>query len=115
MAADSLLCRQHKEIAERDASASALYSLAELPRRPWMPRKNGKHISRFTCIRWALHGKRGIKLRTTMVGGLRCTCDDWAWDFFERLNGDEATTGMRRRQAKDHNLAEAELTAEGIC
>jgi hypothetical protein len=79
-------------------------------------KKNGKHISRFTCIRWALHGKRGLKLRTTMIGGLRCTCDEWAFEFFERLAGAQPGPHItRRRQARDHELAETELAAEGIC
>ena len=93
-----------------------LYPLTDLPDRPWMPRKRGRKVNRFTVIRWALHGKRGLRLRTVMCGGLRCTCDAWAWEFFERLSGG-AGPGQPmspRRQARDHELAEAELAREGI-
>ena len=129
MAADRLLRRQHgpvvvpnqsggNESSARDARPvvpGELYPLTDLPSRPWMPKKNGKKVSRFTCIRWALRGKRGLKLRTIMVGGLRVTCDAWVWAFFESLDGSAPATAMNpRRQTKDHELAEAELTAEGI-
>jgi hypothetical protein len=94
-----------------------LYPLFALPTRKWMPRKKkGKTLSRFTALRWALHGRRGVKLRTIMVGGIRCTCDAWAMQFFERLtsgdNGGKPLTGGR--QSKDHEAAERELAAAGV-
>lgn len=115
MAAEILPLRRHDGVIRPNVPPGDLYPLTELPGRPWMPKKNGKRVNKFTCVRWALHGKRGFKLRTTMVGGLRCTCDAWAWDFFEKLNGtDPATAESSPRLAKDHEAAEAELAAEGI-
>ena len=96
-----------------------LFPLIELPNRPWMPRRprnggTGK-VNRFTCVRWALHGKGGTRLRTIMVGGVRCTCDTWAWEFFEALT--RAKSGAQaagHAPAGDFKHAEAELAAEGF-
>jgi hypothetical protein len=89
-----------------------LYALSELSKRDWMPRRNGKPISKFTILRWALHGKRGIKLRTLMVGGIRCCCDAWAMNFFHCL-----TDPQRNSNApgpRDYEQAMRELKAAGV-
>lgn len=94
-----------------------LYPLMDLPRRLWMPRRDGKLISRCTVIRWALSGKGGRRLETLMVGGTRCTCDRWAWQFFRSLTDpvDDIPRRMTQSQrAKDHARAEAELERAGI-
>ena len=93
-----------------------LYPLFELPKQKWMPRKNGKTLSRFTVLRWALHGRRGVKLRSIMVGGIRCTCDTWTMEFFERLTSGISRSGSvnGNRQGKDYEAAERELAAAGI-
>ena len=93
-----------------------LYPLFELPKRKWMPRKKGKTLSRFTVLRWALHGRSGVKLQTIMVGGSRCTCDAWAVEFFERLTrgGSRTKAFNDNRRNHDHEAAERELSAAGI-
>jgi hypothetical protein len=47
-----------------------------------------------------------------MVGGVRCTCDAWAMQFFEALAGNGPTPA--RVDSRDHQEAEAELAAEGF-
>jgi hypothetical protein len=94
-----------------------LYPLTELPRREWMPRKNGKPINPYTVIRWALKGKAGRRLQTLMVGGIRCCCDPWAMAFFQALtdnNNADTKPLSDTRRLKDHRDAEAELSAAGI-
>jgi hypothetical protein len=91
-----------------------LFSINDLPRRKWMPRRRrGKTLSKFTILRWCLHGRGGIRLRSVMVGGLRCTTDRWAQEFFQRLADPEASA-EKKPDPKDHERAVAELTAAGI-
>jgi hypothetical protein len=54
------------------------------------PGRGGKHVHKNTVIRWALSGVRGVKLRTTRVGGRRFTCQQWASEFLAALNGEKA-------------------------
>ena len=98
----------HAEIPDQ------LYPLTELPGRAWMPRKNGKTLSRFTVIRWAIHGTKGRRLKTIMVGGQRCCCDAWAMSFFEALAGNEQSKTASHAGSRDHEDAEAELAREGF-
>lgn len=96
------------------AMIEGLYPLMQLPARPWMPRKKkGKKVSRFTVLRWALHGRNGIRLRTVMVGGLRCTTDSWAHEFFQRL-ADPESPPAKRSGPRDHERAVRELELAGI-
>ena len=104
---------------EAAAVTHELYPLSDLPARAWMPRRQGRNgrkpVNKFTCIRWALHGKGGVKLRTIMVGGIRCTCDAWAWEFFETLTrGKESASGSCTVLPADHKAAEAELDRGGF-
>jgi hypothetical protein len=48
-------------------------------------RENDGPITAWAVRRWAVVGLRGIKLRTTMVGGCRCTTKRWLLAFFDRL------------------------------
>ena len=51
-----------------------------------MPRNmRGKTIHITTLIRWALHGVRGVRLKTVKVGRRRCTTRAWLLEFFEQL------------------------------
>jgi hypothetical protein len=90
-----------------------LFPITDLPHRGWMPRKKrGKTLSKFTILRWCLHGRGGIRMRSVMVGGLRCTTDLWAQQFFTRLSdtaGEQKVPGPH-----DHDRAMAELSAAGI-
>jgi hypothetical protein len=42
-----------------------------------------------TLRRWALHGVRGVRLRSWLVGGRRHTSDEAIEEFLDRLNGVE--------------------------
>jgi hypothetical protein len=42
-----------------------------------------------TLRRWALHGVRGVRLRSWLVGGRRHTSDEAIGEFLDRLNGVE--------------------------
>jgi hypothetical protein len=53
---------------------------AELPRR-----RNGKKTNVATIYRWSNAGCRGVILQTIQMGATRCTTQEWAREFFERL------------------------------
>jgi hypothetical protein len=44
------------------------------------------HPSMTTLRRWALHGVRGVRLHTWLVGGRRHTSDEAIEEFLARLN-----------------------------
>jgi hypothetical protein len=90
-----------------------LFPLPQLPAREWMPRKGGRPLSYFTCLRWAINGKGGVKLKTLMVGGQRCTCDSWAMMFFEALTNGNVEPA-KKPSPHDHDQALRELEAAGI-
>lgn len=101
--------------------AGTLFPLTELPDRPWMLRRaragRPNKLNKSTCVRWAVRGKRGLRLKTILVGGIRCTCDAWAWDFFNGLTRAKDGTGCatpRTMRGDDHAIADAELQAEGF-
>jgi hypothetical protein len=108
-------CVQHSDECDL---GQQLFPLTELPRRSWMPRKDAKPISKRTVIRWALCGRNGRKLRTTMVGGMRCTCDHWARLFFEYLATFDDPTLLPHRsptmREKQIERAVRELEAYGL-
>ena len=102
-----------------DDELPPLYPLAELPRRPWMPRPAGKPIGLATVYRWTTAGAKGRPpLRTVQIGGRRCTADVWARRFFESLSEPTDTAGRDSRTpsaaARARRRAEAELAAAGI-
>jgi Protein of unknown function (DUF1580) len=69
-----------------------LFPLRDLARMHFLPgRIPGKRISTKTVFRWALKGLRGgsVLLRTTLVGGLRCTCAEWVDEFLAAYNTDQ--------------------------
>jgi hypothetical protein len=82
-----------------------------------MPKSKGKPISRFTVLRWALHGRKGLKLKTLVIGKTRCTTDAWAMAFFNALtNVPSSTSGQMtdRQRGRDHADADGELTRAGF-
>lgn len=114
MRARKLLGRRPPAVDERhDTGPVQLYPISELPHRPFMPRKKGKPINKFTALRWALHEKRGVRLRSVMIGGVRCTCDQWACEFFENLSRNKGGTKAIVPRS-DHLRAKAELTVAGL-
>ena len=72
-------------------------------------RKPGKGVSEGTVWRWCMRGIRnGIRLRSAMVGGHRCTTRQWLREFIEALNQSQSgttdpqprTPGQRRRASE---------------
>jgi hypothetical protein len=49
-------------------------------------RRQGKSIYVNTVWRWCVKGIKGIKLKSKMVGGQRCTTRRWLREFFEELS-----------------------------
>lgn len=50
-------------------------------------RKEGERVSVGTVWRWCLRGLRnGIKLKSVLIGGQRCTTRQWLQDFIEAIN-----------------------------
>jgi hypothetical protein len=93
-----------------------LYPLAELPKRHWMMRRNGKPLNKWTVLRWAIHGRRGRKLRTLMIGGTRCTCDVWAMQFFEYLTAatDPAPVAAPTPLRRERQIAKVDRQLEAL-
>ncbi len=74
----------------------------------------GKRLSLATLHRWRLHGVRGTKLETCLVGGLRYTSRQSIQRFVANQNATESpapsfTPSQRQKQAEVANrlLAEA--------
>lgn len=76
----------------------------------------GKRLSLATLHRWRLHGVRGVRLETILIGGLRYTSSEAITRFIAAQNADESPTppvspAQRTRQAK---AAQSELAKAGI-
>ncbi len=56
-------------------------------------RDNGKRVYVNTLWRWCSKGLKGVRLKSTMAGGHRCTTRRWLTEFFEALNGLTAAGG----------------------
>ena len=68
----------------------------------------GKRLSLATLHRWRMHGVRGTRLETCLVGGLRYVSRQSIIRFIERQNRDESpapsiTASQRRTQAEAAN------------
>lgn len=72
------------------------------------------HIS--TLIRWSLHGVKGIKLETVLVGGRRFTSVEAIHRFLTRLNepGSVSSTTLAKKRQREITRVDSELDAEGI-
>lgn len=85
-----------------DTESETLVKLidAKIPGRP--------HVS--TRWRWALHGVRGQRLESVVVGGVRYTSHEAVRRFLQRLNQPGAVPEPPNRAAE---RASAELAARG--
>ncbi|MCA9265238.1 MAG: DUF1580 domain-containing protein [Planctomycetales bacterium] len=88
-----------------DPTTENLISIGRASRTPPLD----QHVS--TTWRWALHGLRGHKLETIMVGGRRKTSVEAISRFLVRINGDTAPPAAASRA---HEAAEREADALGI-
>ncbi len=106
-----------------DASFGAFIRVKDLPTVAELPgRLPGKKISKSTVFRWISKGVRGgIRLRTILVGGLRCTTLVWLREFLDALNGQEEVflkppdrrpPGKRQRSSCDARQQRDKLWAE---
>jgi len=95
-----------------DPKNTDLIPLGDVPQQRQLPgRRSGKRVGKGTLYRWSMKGLRGgsIKLRTTLVGGLRCTTLLWLEEFLKSLNSDEPTAAAPppRSQGKRSRAAAA--------
>lgn len=77
---------------------------------------DGRRKSLATLHRWRLHGVRGVRLETVLIGGLRYTSREAIDRFIAAQNADETpapvtTPAQRRRQA---DAAQAALQEVGL-
>ena len=98
-----------------DLLSEQVVTLCEAAKRLPRLRKNRPvHVS--TLWRWALRGLRGVRLETTMIGGVRVTSTEALQRFFARLasnNGAEQGTPGERRFSELQRI-ETELDKAGI-
>ena len=72
-------------------------TLAEAARHPMLPsRPGGKAYHTETIRRWALYGRRGRKLKSAMVGGIRCTTVNWLYEFITSETPENRSTPYPR-------------------
>lgn len=95
-----------------DAETETLIPFAEA--RTAFP--GGKRLSLATLHRWRLHGVRGTRLETCLIGGMRYTSREAIARFIARQNASEAPTpsitpAQRQRQAE---AAQRELARSGV-
>ena len=89
--------------------------LIDVPELHWLPTS-----SRATVRGWAYKGVRGIKLRTTMLGGVRYTTALWLREFFAALNaspspgGEDPPARTPSARLRDRERAKRELSDAGI-
>lgn len=99
-----------------DVEAEDLIPLDELPRQPWMPRKNGKVVSARQIRRWREPGIKGARLEAVKVGRYFATTKRTVLVFWERLampaSAARAPTPSQQRRAQAH--AKAILHKHGI-
>ena len=69
-----------------DTDAETLISLSEA--RTAFP--GGKRLSLATLHRWRLHGVRGVRLETILIGGLRYVSRESIARFIAAQNADES-------------------------
>lgn len=78
---------------------------------PGNPHKNSIH-------RWTGRGRNGVKLRSVIINGVRCTKREWVNEFFaaSELNGPDATPKPPKRKsaAKRASRARKRLAKAGI-
>lgn len=82
-----------------------VFSLAKATKRV----ANHPHLS--TLWRWATKGCRGIRLKTTLIGGQRYTTDEYLEQFFAAINAksDGEPIPLRSSTARERAIQEAEL------
>ena len=78
-----------------------------------IPGRAGKGISRSTIWRWALTGRRGLKLESVLLSD-RYTSIEAIQRFVAKLNGLPTAAVQADRNAREAKRVEAILAAEGL-
>jgi hypothetical protein len=96
---------------------AAYIPLPDVPALPFMPRRHGhKKLDARSIRRWASRGFNGLKLRTELVGGFRCTTVDWLREFIERRSAGDVPAGKPtvNQRHRQHEQATAFLASIGV-
>ena len=87
------------------------------------PGRQGRKASVSTLWRWTMHGRKGIRLETIVIGGTRMTSAQALQRFFDRLTKvaepQDATSpaisaATSRQREREIEAAEQRLAAAGI-
>ena len=68
-----------------------------------------------TLTRWSQRGCRGVRLRTYLVGGIRCTTAEDLQIFVDQVTAAANQPHLDHPQAKPHRVTPLDPTASGIC
>ncbi len=81
------------------------------------PRRANSRLHVRTVFRWALSGVRGVRLRTTLVGGQRCTTLADLHAFFAAVDAARQSAPVRppvARPAPTRSAVESDLDRLGL-
>lgn len=102
---------------------SPLIPFREVPRLPWMRRREGKLLNQSTLWRWRQKGIKHpvtgerVKLRALRVGGICCTTQTWLLEFWETLSSNQPlphVVSRSRVRLREMEAAERELSSRGM-
>jgi hypothetical protein len=80
-----------------------------------LPRIRGNRpVAANTVRRWALTGRRGVKLETIEIGGVTCSSKEALCRFFHRLTDLDQPAPQPIRDAKNHERVEQQLKRFGL-
>jgi hypothetical protein len=80
-----------------------------------LPRtRNNRPVHANTLRRWALAGRRGVKLETIVVGSVTCTSKQALARFFERLTNLEQPDPPPVRESRRQDRVEELLNRFGL-
>lgn len=99
-----------------DEPVGDFISLNHARRLPWLT-IDGNQLSLPTMYRMAHQGRRGVKLRTTFLGGKLVTREAWVREYVVAQTGAKSPTADDRtpsRRARQMRRAEQELQEAGI-
>jgi hypothetical protein len=78
--------------------------------------RNGRRPDVSTLWRWAMRGRRGVRLETIQIGGSRCTSREAILRFFTRISTDKPddVSQLTMHRASAIARAERDLADDGI-
>jgi hypothetical protein len=93
------------------AQAMTAIPISKVPER--LAARAGKHVHVNTVWRWCVRGVRGgIRLRSEMIGGTRCTTTEWLDTFIAELNAGGAPVPVAMRTPTQRARASGEALEE---